>query len=258
MSDKALEGLPSSSSVPQELKPSFKTVRKIHTQSLHIAKDAYPEHTGILGRFRNRGISEKRRKLAREISLPNIVTELRHQHREEELIREGEIDPLTQIYNRKGFLRRAGEEQSRLGRERETNPDEETVVFFFDGDNFKQVNDTLGHDEGDRVLQRMSQALTDTVRDTDIVGRLGGDEFAIIMPGISLKDSIIYWERLSKVLEERGLKMSAGASVLHTNDLALSLRQADTALYDSKDAKKVSGRSEFSIYYGQPLREKGK
>jgi len=252
MSDKALEGLPTSSSVPQELKPSFKTVRKIHTQSLQIAKDTYPEHTGILGRFKNRGVTEKRRKLAREITLPNIVRELKHQQREEDLIREGEVDPLTQIYNRKGFVRRAGEEQYRLGR----NPGEETVVFFFDGDNFKQINDTQGHDAGDKVLQQMSQALQDTVRDTDIVGRLGGDEFAVIMPGITLHDSVKYWERLSKVLEERGLKMSAGATALNPTDLALSLKQADTALYDSKDAKKVSGRSEFSIYYGQPLREK--
>jgi diguanylate cyclase (GGDEF)-like protein len=255
MSDKAIEVMPTSSSAPQDIKPDFKTVSRVHRKSFDIAKQTFPEHHGILGRFRNRGLFEKRRKLAREITLPNIVTELRHKHKEEELIREGEVDPLTQIYNRKGFLRRASEEQSRLGREKAANPDEETVVFFFDGDNFKQVNDTLGHDEGDRVLQRMSQALQDTTRDTDIVGRLGGDEFAVIMPGISLKDSVIYWERLSKVLEARGLKMSAGASVLHTNDLALSLREADTALYDSKDAKKASGRSEFSIYYGQPLRD---
>lgn len=255
MSDKALEGLPTSSSVPQELKPSFKTVRKIHTQSLQTAKDTFPEHTGILSRFRNRGIAEKRRKLAREITLPNIVTELRHQKREEDLIKEGEIDPLTQIYNRKGFLKRATEEQARLHRAQVENPDQETVIFFFDGDNFKQINDTQGHDAGDKVLQKMAQVLKDSIRETDIVGRLGGDEFAIVMPGISLQDSVAYWTRLNTLLKERGIKMSAGAAVLHTDDLSLSLKQADTALYDSKDAKKASGNNEFSIYYGQPLRE---
>lgn len=84
------------------------------------------------------------------------------------------LDSLTGLYNRRGFFHLA-EQQTRLARRRTRSG----TVFFVDVDGLKEINDTWGHSEGDRVIRDAADVLRDTFRTTDVLGRIGGDEFAI-------------------------------------------------------------------------------
>jgi diguanylate cyclase (GGDEF)-like protein len=86
-------------------------------------------------------------------------------------------DPLTGLANRHAFFGRVGESCRRSA----TQPGHRTAVVYFDLDGFKLVNDTLGHDRGDALLQEVAAALTGAARPADLVARLGGDEFAVCL-----------------------------------------------------------------------------
>jgi len=87
-------------------------------------------------------------------------------------------DPLTGLMNRRGFEAALLREMSAAGR----SPDAAGVVVMIDLDDFKKINDTLGHAAGDAYLKAVAQFMSDNCRGADILGRMGGDEFAIIMP----------------------------------------------------------------------------
>jgi predicted signal transduction protein with EAL and GGDEF domain len=91
-------------------------------------------------------------------------------------------DSLTGAANRRYFLERAEEEFTRARRY-----DKPLSMILFDIDNFKQINDCLGHAAGDRVLRDLSTAISGELRGMDLLGRLGGDEFAVLVPETGLK-----------------------------------------------------------------------
>lgn len=95
---------------------------------------------------------------------------------EEELVFLAYHDPLTGLYNRKAFYERLEEIIAHAKRY-----NDEKNIFFVDLDKFKRVNDTCGHEAGDKLLQEVARRLKSTVRETDYVCRFGGDEFAIIL-----------------------------------------------------------------------------
>ena len=101
-------------------------------------------------------------------------------------------DPLTRLANRNLFRDRV---QHSLALARRTK--RHVAVMFLDLDDFKNVNDTLGHDAGDRLLQAVAERLVDTMRTTDTVARLAGDEFAVLLEGI---DSVADIERPAAAL----------------------------------------------------------
>jgi diguanylate cyclase (GGDEF)-like protein len=126
------------------------------------------------------------------------------------------------------------------------------ALMFIDLDNFKPVNDILGHDEGDALLKKVALRLTSCLRDSDFVARLGGDEFAVIAsmrPGKSIEGIRLVAERLLEALnitiEESDSPISVTASIgiaLFPDDAASHdelLKQADKAMYDAK----ATGRS---------------
>jgi diguanylate cyclase (GGDEF)-like protein len=84
-------------------------------------------------------------------------------------------DELTGLYNRRGFTAIA-ERQLKIGR----RSGRAMLLFFIDVDGLKQINDSFGHSEGDRVLKRSAQALEMTFRDSDVIARMAGDEFAVL------------------------------------------------------------------------------
>jgi diguanylate cyclase (GGDEF)-like protein len=129
------------------------------------------------------------------------------------------------------------------------------AVLCLDLDYFKQVNDTLGHPVGDRLLCAVGKRLRECVRDTDIVARLGGDEFAIIQPGLeqpmaasALAQRLV--EELARPFMTEGHEIvigtSIGISVAPSDgiDPDVLLKSADMALYRAKD----NGRSAFSFF----------
>jgi diguanylate cyclase (GGDEF)-like protein len=123
------------------------------------------------------------------------------------------------------------------------------ALLFIDLDNFKPVNDILGHDEGDALLKKVALRLTSSLRDSDFVARLGGDEFAVIAgmkPGIGIDGIRVVAERILEALnidiEHADPPISIAASIgvaLYPADAAKSedlLREADTAMYEAKAA----------------------
>ncbi len=159
--------------------------------------------------------------------------------REEDLRREADTDPLTALANRRGFDARA----SRLIRACEVNGVAASVLMI-DIDHFKLVNDTYGHDTGDRVLRAVSDELTLRLRAIDLVGRFGGEEFAVLLPGTTGDAAVLAAEALRSAVEMLGIE-TLGGQVLRVRisigvaqlegDLPRTLLRADSALYAAKE-----------------------
>ncbi|MGI5416251.1 putative bifunctional diguanylate cyclase/phosphodiesterase [Actinomadura luteofluorescens] len=127
-------------------------------------------------------------------------------------------------------------------------PDQRAGLFLLDLDRFKEVNDTLGHPTGDRLLQLVAHRLTHSVRPGDLVARLGGDEFAVLLP--TVRDEAAAREvaaRLRAALSEPvrldgmsfDLEASVGIALFpdHAPDFELLLQRADVAMYNAKEAR---------------------
>jgi diguanylate cyclase (GGDEF)-like protein len=148
-------------------------------------------------------------------------------------------DHLTGCLNRRAFDARLAEEVERAARSGRP-----LSVLIVDVDNFKEVNDTLGHLGGDLVLEQVAAILIDGCRAMDVVGRVGGDEFVIILPDTRLDTAAALAERLR--LRVRGLSTPVPVSLsiggAERTDPVTSgggaglLRVADAALYRAKKA----------------------
>ncbi|HEY5097289.1 MAG TPA: EAL domain-containing protein [Acidimicrobiales bacterium] len=150
-------------------------------------------------------------------------------------------DPLTGLANRQLILDRT---EQMLARSRRTG--HEVAAYFIDLDNFKDANDSLGHEAGDRLLQAVADRFVSMMRAEDTVGRLGGDEFVVLAEGISLDpgpEQIA--ERIHDVLRPpfvvpgyEGLPITVTASIgIATGSRESAqdlLRDADVALYQAK------------------------
>ncbi len=176
------------------------------------------------------------------------ITERRQQ--EEHILHQAHFDSLTELPNR--FL--ALDRLSQLINEARRNNDR-VAVLFLDLDDFKKINDTLGHDTGDKLLKEAAFRLQSVLRSGDTVGRLGGDEFIILLGGLSdVADTRPVAEALlNKFTEafridsrELVLTASIGISIYPEDGENLSelLRNADSAMYHSKE----QGRNTYSYF----------
>ncbi|HEY0829257.1 MAG TPA: diguanylate cyclase [Bacilli bacterium] len=121
---------------------------------------------------------------------------------------------------------------------------ESFALFMIDLDQFKQINDTLGHHIGDAVLKRIGPILRKVLRPTDIVVRLGGDEFAVLLPNIQWEHAVRKANQILKQIKQplklRGSTLLIGASLgiamfpEHGKDMDTLMRHADTAMYEAK------------------------
>ncbi|MDQ1534063.1 MAG: hypothetical protein QOF28_1824, partial [Actinomycetota bacterium] len=155
-------------------------------------------------------------------------------------------DELTGLPNRTLILDRAEQMLARAHRD-----ERDIAAFFIDLDNFKTVNDTLGHGAGDQLLKAVARRLSTATRANDTVGRLGGDEFVVLAEGTSLDGGPeVVAARLLDVLSEpfeltgfEGIPLTTGASVGiatgQRNSADDLLRDADIALYRAKAAGKA-------------------
>jgi diguanylate cyclase (GGDEF)-like protein len=159
-------------------------------------------------------------------------------------------DPLTGLANRTLIIDRA--EQMLARSRREQTP---AAAFFLDLDDFKDINDTLGHRAGDRVLVHVGQRIAATVRERDTVGRLGGDEFVVLVEGESLAqgvepiaDRILDVIRAPISIPESEELVEITASIgIATGERPTAediLRDADIALYRAKAA----GKRQFVVF----------
>ncbi|MGZ3476293.1 MAG: diguanylate cyclase [Polyangiales bacterium] len=153
-----------------------------------------------------------------------------------ELAARATTDALTGVRNRRAAAEALGAEIARARRD-----DRCLSVVLVDIDNFKLVNDELGHEAGDRVLRAFGEVLQKASRSTDIVARWGGEEFLAILPEADLEAGRAFAERVrgglaeAKPLKNKPVTVSAGATVLTKEDDADGVvRRADTAMYDAK------------------------
>jgi diguanylate cyclase (GGDEF)-like protein len=150
-------------------------------------------------------------------------------------------DHLTGISNSRYFYELAETEINRA-----TRMNYYVSIVYIDLDNFKEVNDTLGHKEGDKVLRMASDALKNSVRDIDIIARIGGDEFVILMPNTNYEESRKVIERvkfmIDKVLLSKKWSVTAsiGAVTCPGRECSLNalITTADQLMYEAKTSGK--------------------
>lgn len=184
----------------------------------------------------------------------NILRAVRHaierKRAEIRLSHLAQFDPLTEIGNRQYFndqLQRATARARREG--------SKVALFFLDIDQFKIVNDTIGHHAGDQLLREVAQRLGSQTRVGDVIARLGGDEFAILMERVTnAMDAATIAQQLLEVIaapfaidgHQIRVTTSIGITFYPTDhgDTMRLLKNADIAMYQAKD----SGRNNFKFF----------
>lgn len=165
------------------------------------------------------------------------VENIERQRAAEELEELSITDPLTSIYNRRKFNKLLASEVERSKRY-QTN----LSIIMCDIDHFKKINDTYGHDVGDKALQVFSEKINKNIREIDMFARWGGEEFMILMPNVSIDDACSVAEKLRKVITSTEVKKldsitaSFGVTDLHEDETAESfIKRVDLAMYKAKN-----------------------
>jgi diguanylate cyclase (GGDEF)-like protein len=173
--------------------------------------------------------------LVQNILGANLTSAVRH----EDLRRRTSIDPLTGVGTRMPFERRLEEECARAARH-----DRPFCLAMVDVDNFKSINDNIGHAGGDKALTLLGACMGRNKRTSDVLARFGGDEFVLLLPETELEGGFLVLERIRKQVEgmivAEGVGMTISCGVVdsrscpgaNANEL---LRRADMALYRSKE-----------------------
>lgn len=202
----------------------------------NLMQDTRVMQTDIL---RSREALEEQREIAvsAEVKIKELESELT------QLSEKVRVDQLTGTLNRRGLDDAFAIEIARAQRG-------ETMlsVAMLDIDNFKNLNDTYGHEAGDMALKHLANVVKETVRPTDIVARFGGEEFVILLPETALEEAVSVISRLQRDLTKKFflqnnerllLTFSAGVALFQLNeDQASVLHRADQAMYVAKRSGK--------------------
>ena len=147
-----------------------------------------------------------------------------------------QTDLLTGLYNRTKIDQALNDEMTRAKRN-----GYEFSILLFDVDFFKKVNDTFGHQMGDKVLISLAKSAKESLRTYDIIGRWGGEEFLVLCPECGNQEAMIVAERLRKSVEEADSPtqcahtISIGVATMQQDDTPHTLvSRADDALYQAK------------------------
>ena len=207
--------------------------------------DIYPEWLTISV------LADEHGKVSQYVAMFTEISKRRHQ--EVQVRHQSEIDFLTDLPNRALI-------NDRLQQEIRTAEIDgsELAVLFIDLDNFKNVNDTLGHNLGDALLKDVGRRLTQTLSDIETVGRTGGDEFILILPHLKKHDDaaqvarrVLLSLQQAFVLSGHSLKISCSIGISlfpqDGHDLPGLLMSADLAMYHAK----ASGRNTYRFYSSQ-------
>jgi diguanylate cyclase len=208
---------------------SFESLAGVVREMLEEGREVH----GLVSSTRERLNGEHARAVELEERVRELETELRR------LSDEVATDALTQIANRRGMMQAFEVEQARMRRE-----GGELSVGLLDIDNFKKLNDSLGHAAGDQALIALAQYVRDALRPIDIVARFGGEEFVVLLPSTPVEEAQKTLTRLQRQMSA-SLFMHEGKDVLVTfsagvtayrfsEALGDALERADEALYEAK------------------------
>lgn len=189
-----------------------------------------------------------------------VITDItRQKDAETKLKRLANYDPLTQLPNRNLLSDRVKHAIDRAKRSNDT-----IALFFLDLDRFKQVNDSLGHDAGDKLLSTVAQRLVSALRTDDTVARLGGDEFVILLESYrSIEHISAIAKKVINTIDQPlmlngqvvSVSTSIGIAIYPTDGTTTSdlLKHADLAMYHAKE----TGRNNFQ-FFAESMNEKAK
>lgn len=190
----------------------------------------------------------------RQAEVPLVMVSFRdiadRKHAEATLQRQALTDPLTGIANRTAFMDRLDQALRRLERSSTA-----LAVIYLDLDRFKVINDSMGHEVGDRLLVQVAERAVATIRPTDTFARLGGDEFVVLAEGLNdVEEANHLARRVCQsmedlfVLEGESIVCTTSAGVATTSDFTHTstelLQEADLALYRAKDR----GRNRAEVF----------
>lgn len=162
-------------------------------------------------------------------------------------------DPTTGIANPRAFFEWASKEVERSRRFKRP-----VTLLYIDCDDFKAVNDSQGHAEGDQVLREIGQAVQGVVRDLDFVARVGGDEFVVLLAETDAAGAQVAVRRVQELLSRemaksgRSITFSVGAATFAAGPRTVeeALREADSLMYSAKKSGKNTAR--FAVFGASP------
>ena len=179
--------------------------------------------------------------------LSEINTILEHKNKEYETM--ASTDSLTGLYNRRKFSELYLSSYKAM-----TQRHNEMSIIMLDIDFFKKVNDTYGHNAGDKVLIQISHVLLKTLRNIDIVCRWGGEEFIILLPTADIKNATLLAEKLRGYIQDLEIDLvgkvssSFGVSQIREGEeMNISIARADKALYLAKDSGRNCVKTELDL-----------
>jgi diguanylate cyclase len=188
---------------------------------------------GLVSETQQRLHDGRQRASELEAQVRTLETELRR------LSEEVSTDVLTEVANRRGLMQAFDVETARLERQ-----GGELAIGLLDIDNFKKLNDTLGHAVGDTALKTLAGHVQKQLRAVDIVARFGGEEFVVLLPGVPVDEAQVTLTRLQRTLSaslfmhdgrEVFVTFSAGVTKFRPGEpLESALERADEALYEAK------------------------
>lgn len=176
-----------------------------------------------------------------EILADHLLGELNRVGLEKELKDQAIRDPLTGLYNRRFLEKVLQKEEERVKRYGGA-----VALLMVDLDDFKRINDSYSHLIGDRVLRKISDVLSETVREADTLVRYGGDEFLIFLPEFEdrvenivarIEEEVKRWNRRSDLIDEE-LSLTVGTTVWDSEenrDIEEALKEADNLMYERKE-----------------------
>jgi diguanylate cyclase (GGDEF)-like protein len=188
-----------------------------------------------------------------ELTVAELEAEnIEHQRLVEELEKLSITDPLTSIYNRRKF-----NELLTMEIERSKRYQNSLSIIMCDIDHFKKINDTFGHDVGDKAIKKFSKQIRENIREIDMLARWGGEEFMILMPNVSVENAHSVAEKLRMIIEKTEVETagsftaSFGVTDLMLDDTSETfIKRADQALYKAKH----SGRNRVESISAEHIR----
>lgn len=197
--------------------------------------------------------------IKRHIAIFGDVTEKKQAA--EKIYYQANYDPLTDLPNRQLF-----QDRLHLAVASAKRNNTKLALLFIDLDRFKEVNDSAGHEAGDRLLMQVAKRLSDCVRESDTLARLGGDEFTVILNNLSANYDIQRIVKTMLELLEQPFSLAVGVNAAISASIGIALypsdgedestliRYADAAMYRVKE----SGRNGFEFFTAEMTREAGK